>query len=131
MRDSMHHTIAMNIGTEPVEVDEEAWALVALMNQFPGIVTSSSCQGDPGPIGQGGAYGHISFKAESVDKLFTFCAGVLASHFKNWIDDEVRISIFIQSEPWGSLDFRNEVIPNVEEVIGKLVASTAKLANHI
>lgn len=89
----------MNIGTEPVEVDEKIWTPVALMNQFPGIVTLSSCQGDPGPIGQGGAYGHISFKAESVDKLLAFCVGVLAPHFKNWIDDEVRISIFIYRRP--------------------------------
>ena len=97
------------------DIDEQVLPLVMEMNSAY-VTTISSCQGDPGIIGQGGRYGHIAFQmAEPND--WTMLSNILFKTmwpvFKPMWDD-VRVEMTASENGfYGWLYFRNEAIPSV------------------
>jgi hypothetical protein len=89
--------------------------LVLVMNRIPGLVTCSSCQGDPGAIAEGGRYGHVAFTKGDWPSLCGFCWDLLRSAYLDFIDDEVRVDVFCKTEPYAWIMFRAEMIPLVTQ----------------
>ena len=98
-------------------IDADIVDAVLAMNAIAGIETLSSCQGNPGPIEiDAGMYGHIAFRhMGGWQDLVTFCMIDLRLLFREFIDDEIRIDIFCNSNPYGWLNFRNEMLPLVTQ----------------
>lgn len=68
-----------------------------------------------------GRMGHIAFRhLGGWRKLSEFCLVDLRAKFSEFIDDEIRIDIFCNSDPYAWLNFRNEMIDLVTKRLGEL-----------
>jgi hypothetical protein len=90
-------------------VDEKIAPLVGLINNG-AIQTISSCQGDPGIIGEGGSYGHVSLQSKDILPL----ASGLSELLRDYRDDEVMVDVHFTSKPYITVSFRHEAISIVE-----------------
>ena len=100
------------------DVDVQVISLVESFNGL-GLTTISSCQGDPGIIGEGGSYGHISFyrsqdRQAEYEELSRFTFGFLREMFGHLYDD-VILSVHLSEQTgfYGWMSFRNEAIENI------------------
>jgi hypothetical protein len=99
------------------DIDAEVWTLVKAINGF-GFETVSSCQGDPGIIGEDGNYGHVAFMfAESpfdYTRITEFTFKFLRSFFAHKYDDvTLEVTLSEQNGFVGWLRFRNEALDDV------------------
>lgn len=99
------------------DIDIEVFPLVETLNNF-GFQTISSCQGDPGIIGEGGHYGHVAFLGpldpfeQAPVVKFTF--GLLRSMYQHLYDDvTLEVSLSEQNGFIGWIRFRNEVLGDI------------------
>jgi hypothetical protein len=106
-----HAQVAVTVLDDAL-IDVDVVDAVLAMNAIPYIETISSCQGNPGPIDfQKGMYGHIAFNhSQGWKPLVEFCLIDLRAKFSEFIDDEIRIDIFANSNPYAWLNFRNEML---------------------
>jgi len=99
------------------EIDTEVWTLVKAINGF-GFTTVSSCQGDPGVIGEGGSYGHVAFVFEESPFDYTrvaeFCFHFLRP-FVAHLYDAVTLDVTLSEQNGfvGWLRFRREALDEV------------------
>ena len=99
------------------DIDEQIVDLVLQFNGS-GVETVSSCQGDPGIIGEGGRYGHVCFVTSPSLKcgysvMATLLFELLFPIFKDMWDD-VRIEMSASSDQFlGWVYFRNETIKDI------------------
>jgi hypothetical protein len=97
------------------DIDEQ---IVDLVLEFNGssIKTVSSCQGDPGIIGEGGQYGHITFRCPD-SWGYEFLARVMFSCLFDLTKDmwdDVRLEMTASDTGFlGWVYFRNETIPDL------------------
>lgn len=107
------------------EVDERVVPLVVALTRFPRLKTVASCQGEPGPMMEGGAYGYVDFVyGSSWLSCCRFCFGLLAPAFRDMYDN-VMISVWqTDAAPciYASLKIRTEAISEAAAAVEKLYA---------
>jgi hypothetical protein len=93
-----HHTTFMwqLNGEKGADIDNEIVPLVKFLNRL-GVVTISSCQGDPGNIEEeGGSFGHVAFidprNPDSYEGIAKLTFGLLREMFAH-LYDSVRVEI--------------------------------------
>jgi hypothetical protein len=98
------------------DIDVEVFPLVETIRNF-GFMTISSCQGDPGVIGEGGYYGHVAFLgADPFDQrqVVKFTFDLLRSFFAQMYDDvTLEVSLSEQNGFIGWIRFRNEALTEI------------------
>ena len=106
-----HRTV--HVSTLDANIDRGVLDLVFQFNSHCGIQTVSSCQGDPGVIGEGGRYGHVCFTItplQDYEVLSRFLFGFLYNLTKDLWDD-VRVEMTTSDSGFlGWVYFRNESI---------------------
>ena len=123
------------------DIDHELVPLVKFLNRL-GVETISSCQGDPGVIGEGGHYGSVTFICPGQPNLWNpicaFTFGFLRDFVAHMYDD-VRLEVTLtecscRNEPepttpgvdrtecgsayYGWMYFRNEAIDEITKRLG-------------
>lgn len=109
-----HKTI--HIDSIDADIDEQIVDLVLEFNGEGGR-TVSSCQGDPGIIGEGGQYGHISFLIPDPFDPLPMADAVFVTLFNltkdMWDDVQVKMTASPDVGFLGWIYFRNERIPDL------------------
>jgi len=107
-------------GGEGADVDVQVAPIVASLNNL-GAETISSCQGDPGPIADGGRYGHVAFVIPGDEGWFQLCELVfkhLTPMYAHMYDD-VILEVHSDDKHFeGWLRFRNEAIDEITKRLG-------------
>jgi len=109
---------AVHIELIDADIDEQIVDLVLQFNGS-GVRTVSSCQGDPGAIGdaEGGRYGHVCFTLPDPQLMAQFLFGFLHNLTKDMWDD-VRVEMTSSDTAFlGWVYFRNE---RIQELLGRL-----------
>ena len=98
------------------DIDEQVVDLVLQFNGG-GAKTVSSCQGDPGIIGEGGHYGHIAFLMPDPFNPLLMASAIFVSMFNLTKDmyDDVRVEMTASPDIgfMGWIHFRNEATPEL------------------
>ena len=117
-RTSMSDHTTVRVEELDADIDEQIVDLVLQFNGSGGR-TVSSCQGDPGIIGEGGRYGHVAFLAPANSYMFMAYTvfGALFNLTKDMYDD-VRVEMTASPDLgfMGWVYFRNEAIPELLRV---------------
>ena len=99
------------------DIDTQVWPLVKSINGL-GFTTISSCQGDPGVIGEGGNYGHVAFISEadpfSYTRITQFCFVFLRPFIAHMYDDvSLEVTLSEDNGFIGWIHFRTEALDEV------------------
>lgn len=103
------------------EVDEQVVTLVEALTTL-GVLTISSCQGNPGIIGEGGSYGHVAFTVplntdwQPVGKFLFDFLRPFVQHM--WDDVRLEMTCSEQNGFIGWIYFRNEALEDLSKRIG-------------
>ena len=104
-----------------VEIDEQIVDLVLAFNEIGVVQTISSCQGNPGIIGEGGSYGHICFQDRTNPHSYIALAHVVFAimwqPFRAEWDDFCASVDAVERGYQAWFRFRNERIGRALEIV--------------